>query len=69
METKTCSMCNIKKIINNFQKVYKEYKVCNSERSPKPYFENEDEVSNRRKIYYEKIEINFTETKLQIFKL
>ena len=54
METKTCNMCKIKKLFNNFWKIYKEYKVCNNERSPKRYYENKDETSNQRKKYYEK---------------
>ena len=54
MDTKTCTMCNIEKHINNFYKSYTECRDCNRTRGLKPYYENNDNLSNQQKIYYEK---------------
>ena len=54
MDTKTCTMCNIEKDINNFYKRYTECKDCNRTRGLKRYYENKDKISNQQKIYYEK---------------
>ena len=37
MDTKTCTMCNIEKHINNFYKKYSECKDCNRERGLEQY--------------------------------
>ena len=54
MNTKTCTICNIEKDINNFYKKYTECRECNRARGLKRYYENKDKISNQQKIYYEK---------------
>ena len=54
MDTKTCTMCNIEKDINNFYKSFPECKDCNCTRGLKRYYGNKDKKSNQQKIYYEK---------------
>ena len=54
MDTKTCSICNIEKHMNNFYKKYSEGRDCNRAKGLKRYYENKDKVSNQQKIYYEK---------------
>ena len=54
MDTKTCSMCNKEKYINNFYKIYTKGKDCNRKRGLKRYYENKDKISNQQKIDYEK---------------
>ena len=56
MNTKTCTICNIEKDINNFYKKYTECIDCNRARGLKRYYENKDKISNQQKVYYEKIE-------------
>ena len=51
MENKTCSMCKIEKHIKDFYKKYTECRTCNSKRNFKRYYEHEDKISNKRKIY------------------
>ena len=65
MDTKTCSMCNIEKHINNFCRKCSYCRDCNRTRELKRYFENKDKISNQQKTYYEKIEKKYiiTETK------
>ena len=55
MVTKTCSMYNIEKHINNFYKNYSECRDCNRARGLKRYYENIDKISNQQKINYDKI--------------
>ena len=54
MDTKSCSMCNIEKYINDFYKKYSEYRDCNRARGLNRYYENKDKISNQQKVYYEK---------------
>ena len=54
MDTKTCSMCNKEKHINNVHKRYSQCRDCNRTRGLKRYYENKDKISNQQKIYYEK---------------
>ena len=54
MDTKSCSMCNIDKHINNFYKKHSECKDCNRARGLERYYDNRDKISNQQKIYYEK---------------
>ena len=54
MEGKTCTMCNMEKLINNFYKTYSECGDCNRTRGLKRYYENKDKKSNQQKLYYEK---------------
>ena len=54
MDTKTCTMCNIEKDINNFYKNCIECIDCNRARGLKRYYENKDKISNQQKTYYEK---------------
>ena len=59
MDTKTSSMCNIEKQINNFDKKYSACRNCNRARGLKQNIENKDKISNQPKIYYEKKEIKY----------
>ena len=54
MDSKVCVVCNIDKSIDNFYNKYRECKQCNRQRSMKRYYENKDNLSNQRKLYYEK---------------
>ena len=54
MDTKSSSMCNIEKHINNFYKKYTEGRDCNRTRGLDPYYDNKDKFSKQQKIYYEK---------------
>ena len=53
MDSKNCVICNTEKSIDDFYKKYTECKQC-KKRSMKRYYENEDKLSNQRKIYNEK---------------
>ena len=50
MDSKVCIICNIEKSIDNFYNKYRECKQCINERSMKRYYENEDKLSNQRKL-------------------
>ena len=50
MESKTCSMCNIENNMEGLYKHYTECKNCNCKQGLKVYYENEDNISNQRKI-------------------
>ena len=52
MSTKTCTICNNEKDINNFYKKYSECIDCNRARGLKRYYENKDKISNQQKVYY-----------------
>ena len=54
MDSKVCVLCNIEKGIDNFYNKYRECKQCSIKKSMKRYYENKDELSNQRKLYYEK---------------
>ena len=54
MNTKTCTICNNEKDINNFYKKFSECKACNIKRGVKRYHNNKDKISNQQKIYYKK---------------
>ena len=54
MESRVCVICNTEKNIENFYNKYRECKQCTIQRSMKRYYENEDKLSNQRKLYYEK---------------
>ena len=54
MSTKTCTICNNEKDINNFYKKYSECRDCNRARGLKRYYENKDKISNQQRVYYEK---------------
>ena len=54
MNTKTCTICNNEKDINNFYKKYSECIDCNRARGLKRYYENKDKISNQQKVSYEK---------------
>ena len=64
MERKTCTQCNIPKRIGDFYNNYAECKICNSDRSLKRYYENKDKLSNQRKLYYGKLEIDYCKNKI-----
>ena len=64
MDGKICTHCNIKKSIEDFFNKYTECKICNSNRRLKRYYENKCKLSNQRKIYYEKREINYQRNKM-----
>ena len=52
MDTKTCSMCSIKKHINNFSRIISECRDCNRAGGLKRYYENKDKISNQQNICY-----------------
>ena len=54
MESKICANCNTEKGFDNFYKKYRKCKQRNIERSMKRYYENNDKLSNQRKLYSEK---------------
>ena len=54
MDSKVCVVCNIEKSIDIFYNKYRECKQCKIKRSMKRYYENNDKLSNQRKLYYEK---------------
>ena len=54
MEINICTHCNIKTHIEDFYNKNTECKISNSKRSSELYYGKEDEISNQRKIYYEK---------------
>ena len=56
MNTKTCTICNIEKGINNFYKKYTECINCNRARGLKRYYENKDKISNQKKYIMKRIE-------------
>ena len=60
-------MCKIEKHIEEFYKQYTECKNFSSIRSLKRYYDYKDEISNQRKINYEKKE-TITKTKWQIYR-
>ena len=69
MDSKICVVCNTEKSIDNFYSKYRECKPCNIQRSMKRYYGNKDNLSNQRKIYYEKkIEICYLQSLKQINK-
>ena len=51
MESKTCTMCNNAKHINNKYKKHAECKGCNSKRGLKRQYEKKHKISNQRKLY------------------
>ena len=52
MESKVCVFCNTEKSFDSFYNKYREYKQCNIQRSMKRYYENKDNLSNQRNIFY-----------------
>ena len=54
MESKVCVNCNTEKSIDDFYNKYQECKPCNRQRSMKRYHENKHNLSNQRKLCYEK---------------
>ena len=54
MDTKTCSMCNKEKLVNNFYRKHSECRDCNRARGLKRYYANKNKISNQQKNYYEK---------------
>ena len=56
MNTKTCTICNIEKDINNFYKKYTECIDCNRARGLKRYYENKDKISNQQRYIMKRIE-------------
>ena len=53
MDNQVCVVCNIEKIIDNFDNKYRECKQCNIQRSMKRYYEKQAKLSNQLKLYYE----------------
>ena len=50
LDTKTCTMCNIEKHINNFNKNYSECEDCNRARGLERYYGDKDKISDEQKI-------------------
>ena len=57
MESKTCTKCNIEKLMNNVYLKYSECRDCNRAIELKRYYENKDKISNQQKIYFKTIEM------------
>ena len=68
MESKVGVVYNTEKSIDNFYNKYRECKPCNIQRSMKRYFKNKDNLSNQRKLYYEKKEMCYLQSLKQINK-
>ena len=56
MESKTCTLWNIEKDINNFYKKFSEGKGCNRARRLERFCDNKDKTSQQQKKYFEKKE-------------
>ena len=54
MDSKVCVVCNTEKSIDNLYNKYRECKPCKIQRTMKRYYDNEDKLSNQRRLYYEK---------------
>ena len=54
MHTKTCSVCNIEKHINNFYKRLSECKDCNRARGLERFYDIKYKISNQQKLFHEK---------------
>ena len=56
MDGKVCVVCNTEEVFENFYNKYRDCKQwkCNIKRSLKRYYENKGNLSNQRKLYYEK---------------
>ena len=50
MDSKICVICKAEKCIDNFDNKYRECKQCKIQQSMKRYSENEDILSNQRKL-------------------
>ena len=65
MNTKTCTICNIEKDINNFYKKYSEGIDCNRARGLKRYYENKDKIllqkQNKRSKKFREIVVSYVE--------
>ena len=59
MNTKTCTICNNEKDINNFYKKYSECIDCNRARGLKRYYENKIKYQTNKKYIMKKIEKKF----------
>ena len=60
-------MCNIEKHINNFYKKNSERTDCKSRRNLNRYYDNKDEISSQRNIYYKKL--NYYRNKMMFHTL
>ena len=54
MDREICCMCTIEKHIEDFYNKYTDCEDGNAKRSLKRYYENKDEISNQRKLSYDK---------------
>ena len=54
MESKVCVICKTEKSSDNFPNIQRDCKPCNFERNLRRYYENKDNLSNQRKINYDK---------------
>ena len=65
MESWNCVICNTAKNIDIFYNNYREYTQCNFKRNLKRYCENKYELSNQRKIFFERNrDVLFAKSKL-----
>ena len=63
MNNKTCNMCTDEKQIENLYKQYAESKDCNSRSGLKRYYDNKENISNQRKIFYKKNQLKILHKK------
>ena len=54
MERKICTNCNLERNIEDFYNKYTERKICNSITNLGRFYENKDNISNQKKVYFEK---------------
>ena len=53
MERKICTRCNREKSDEDLYNKYTKCEICKSNRSLERYYENKDEMSTQKKIFYE----------------
>ena len=65
MESKICVICDTEKSIDIIYKKYRDCKQGDIKKSLKRYYENRDQLSNQRKVYYERtIDVLLARSKL-----
>ena len=64
MESKVGTKCNIEEHINTFHREDSECNDFKSKRGLKRYFGKQDKITNQRKMYYEKIHMNYCKSKI-----
>ena len=63
MDGKVFVICNTGNCIDNFYNQYRECKQCSIQQSMKRYYDNKDKLSNQRKVYFEKTEMCYLQSR------